>query len=464
MLIVIISTWCLINSLTKENFDMVSSVYKVESVFLQSKYPTTWNTVVNKSMKNKSVLDGTTSILDDLKESSNYESIIFLNNKSIASSIKESDGNRITNIDLPSKISSKIAADGKSYRGSITINKISYTGIFYPFKDNLNENSAVWFLGTPTLTIVKSAFTNLLPVFIAFLIFIFIITLFLRKISGLLSRHIIDFSSYIKTKMSREGSESFTELKIPPIYIEFFEIVNLMNFVIGNYRAKYIRVSDTLKNITSDMNIVAEEIEKISNRSPDQIVLMKNISSLLEEHSKSINNMFDDVVKEETHAKKRMIRGMSDVFQLFQEISANTKNLNSINTIISNIQDQFNMLSVNAAIESTKAGEYGLGFSVVSEEMRRLAEKNYDYSNQIKNIISSFRENVESFSNNIEKIYDQNSALFESIIKQGASKVEKMSEFGLEFSNINSKNIESARATNDLSKRILNEINELNKL
>ncbi len=56
-------------------------------------------------------------------------------------------------------------------------------------------------------------------------------------------------------------------------------------------------------------------------------------------------------------------------------ISEKANNINSVVTTITKVADQTNLLSLNAAIEAEKAGEYGLGFAVVAREIRRLADQ-----------------------------------------------------------------------------------------
>lgn len=74
-------------------------------------------------------------------------------------------------------------------------------------------------------------------------------------------------------------------------------------------------------------------------------------------------------------------------------LSEKTANINSVVTTITKVADQTNLLSLNAAIEAEKAGEYGLGFAVVAMEIRRLADQTavatFDIEKMVKEMQSA---------------------------------------------------------------------------
>lgn len=83
-------------------------------------------------------------------------------------------------------------------------------------------------------------------------------------------------------------------------------------------------------------------------------------------------------------------------------------NINQVVTTITKVADQTNMLSLNAAIEAEKAGEYGRGFAVVATEIRRLADQSavatYDIEQMVKEMQSAVAAGVMSMDRFSEEV------------------------------------------------------------
>lgn len=104
--------------------------------------------------------------------------------------------------------------------------------------------------------------------------------------------------------------------------------------------------------------------------------------------------------------------------QSFTTLLTKIEEIDQMNEIIRDIASQSNLLALNAAIESARAGESGRGFSVVSEEVRKLANKSAETVKRINAALVSVREGVKDVN---EKVNTTNSLL--AIQKQATQEI-----------------------------------------
>ncbi len=109
-------------------------------------------------------------------------------------------------------------------------------------------------------------------------------------------------------------------------------------------------------------------------------------------------------------AVQNTISGMNDIRTQIQETSKRIKRLgessqeiSEIVELISDITEQTNILALNAAIQAASAGEAGRGFTVVAEEVQRLAERSSEATKQISSIVRTIQTDTNSAVAAMEK-------------------------------------------------------------
>ena len=114
-----------------------------------------------------------------------------------------------------------------------------------------------------------------------------------------------------------------------------------------------------------------------------------------------------------------VLKGAESVSAKLEGIKENAVSINSIVSTITKVADQTNLLSLNAAIEAEKAGEYGAGFSVVAREIRRLADQTSVAVLDIENMVKRMEASVSAGATEMEMFSQEVSSAVHEINKIG---------------------------------------------
>jgi len=109
------------------------------------------------------------------------------------------------------------------------------------------------------------------------------------------------------------------------------------------------------------------------------------------------------------------VRSVNDLKKDISSVDAKVQDVESILRAIQNISEQTNLLALNASIEAARAGESGKGFSVVAEEIRKLAEKSHASSDMIAGIIGEIQSESSVMVHTLDQVLTDSDSQTDSL-------------------------------------------------
>ena len=160
-------------------------------------------------------------------------------------------------------------------------------------------------------------------------------------------------------------------------------------------------------------NQIMATATQISATTRELASTMHEVADVADKTTTSANDGQDALVSME-NTMMQMNNATASITSKLAVLSEKAANINTVVTTITKVADQTNLLSLNAAIEAEKAGEYGLGFAVVATEIRRLADQTavatWDIEQMVKEMQSAVSAGVmgmDKFSEEVTRGVDE---------------------------------------------------------
>ena len=177
-------------------------------------------------------------------------------------------------------------------------------------------------------------------------------------------------------------------------------------------KASANHITDSLQRILANMNHQNDILGESSLAVKESLEGILNIAS----STSSVTNAVEMVSRKASNGEEsveKIVNSMEFIHKSVDEadhsiqiLAEDVLKIDHITEIINNIADQTNLLALNAAIEAARAGEQGKGFSIVAEEVRKLAEQSSQSANQIRELINHIQIETNNTVNTIVIVKD----------------------------------------------------------
>ncbi|MCX7788989.1 MAG: methyl-accepting chemotaxis protein [Spirochaetes bacterium] len=147
------------------------------------------------------------------------------------------------------------------------------------------------------------------------------------------------------------------------------------------------QIASASQELSSGASELASSVEEITSS-------MEELQSIIESNTKSVNEA-ELLMKETAEGAKASSARSEELLAMMQEINERSRQVVRINKVIDDIAFQTSILALNAAVEAARAGEAGRGFAVVADQVKSLAQKSAEASNETSELIESVVANIE---------------------------------------------------------------------
>ncbi len=428
----------MVSNMVKNQYEYnIESSANLALSFLDEKYPGDWKIAGDSLIKGDHIINDDTQFVDSIKESTGNLATIFKNDTRISTNVLKDNGERAVGTKASEEVIDQVLTKGIKYNGvALVAGKNAFT-YYTPIKDASGKVIGMWFTGIDKSVVDNQINDMLKKIGIVVLIILLVGAAFsylignsmsssIKKINHCLNKFSEgDFSASLPENVLKSSGEighmaksantlhnSVTGI-IKTIIREsdsIDESLRMSVVSITDLNSSIEEISATTEELSAGMEETAAAMEEMNATSSDIESAVENIAKKAQETSFAAQDISKRADMLKVSAKKSkdhaysVYESANNELTLAIEQSQSIEKIRVLSESIMQITTQTNLLSLNAAIEASRAGEAGRGFAVVADEIRKLAEDSKTAVSQIQGVTKEVFESVENLVNSSKNI------------------------------------------------------------
>jgi methyl-accepting chemotaxis protein len=412
---------------TMEYAELESHV-RFSEAYMDALYPGPWQIDEDdRLMKGKHVVSGDQKLVTDIAQFTKAAVTIFKGPTRVATTVLGADGKPAVGTKASQKVIDHTLVGGKVFTGPADVLGTRYESSYFPLRDSSGALIGMVFVGINHETYnVDLQRLRLHATLLSLGMLVVIIPLIWFVVGRYLAplRRLIDWATQVSSgDLNAEFAGASHKIRD-----EIGELSWVLREMIINLRQMILVIQDTAggtkknadelvafshqfatgaqdqaaasEEASAAMEQMAASAESVTERVGSSVQSMEAINhslSLLSRSNKEVRSSIDELVdvsrsaSEKAKGGEEQIRAATEAMNLIQQTSSK---ITEFVSIITEISDRTNLLSLNAAIEAARAGDAGRGFAVVAQEITKLADRTLASAKEVTALMDASLESI----------------------------------------------------------------------
>lgn len=258
-----------------------------------------------------------------------------------------------------------------------------------------------------------------------------------------------------------EGVNKFIA-SLQSMMLEISEATNQLNGNVDRMRDQSQRNSSILQSHVQETEQVVTAIEEMNSTAEAMATDAANTAQLTHKANEAGSASKVTVTQAQTNVQD-LVDDVSVASENVNKMAAETDGINTILGVIGDIAEQTNLLALNAAIEAARAGEQGRGFAVVADEVRKLASRTKDSTEEIESALASLLRGSQSVVDSMDSTKDKCGQTAEGA-GEVAESLDVMTDFVTEINDLSTQIATAAEEQSSVTQELSRNMSAINDI
>ncbi|AOZ93133.1 methyl-accepting chemotaxis protein [Paenibacillus crassostreae] len=411
-------------------------------MLLDYEIPGYWHVKEGELYKGTVLMNGNQALIDELGRKTGDTVTLFMGDTRVATNVTKPDGSRATGTQVSEQVAQIVLTQGEQYIGEANVLGQMNQAVYQPIKDKTGAVIGIWYVGVPVAPfdeIVSSFEKQVVKIVCIELLIVTLVIWFMvsASVKPLEELTVIadkiangDLDAPIPKNKSKDEIGRLTVAvgsMVNHLSTLIYDIRENVHSSAGQVSASTEEVSRSLEQITHDYDGVVSNTKSMNERAQKGSRFVHQSTMAISQLTEMIDNSYQqanhaveesqETLETATMGKETVLTSVvamdairSSAIQTQEQIIALSEYSIEIENMarnISAISESTNLLALNASIEAARAGEAGRGFSVVAQEVRRLADQSNKETMAVSRIVSKITEAINHSALMIEHSVEQ---------------------------------------------------------